>query len=515
MSAAFDSIVIGAGHNGLVCAAYLARAGRRVLVLEAADQVGGAAITREFSPGFRVSAGAHVLHMLPRAIVDDLSLTSHGLQIAAQPMPSTALSPEGAHIGLLSPGSGLAGADASAYAPFLARLRRLAAHLRPMLEAAPPRLGTTAWADQSALLRMAWQVRRLGRADMRELLRIIGMNVYDLAEDNFESDVLRGAIAFDAVLGSNAGPRAPGTVLTLLYRLAMEANAVPMALPAGGMGTVSHALAAAATKAGAVIRTGARVASVLVRDDQAAGVVLDTGETIEAGSVVSNAGPRTTFLKLLGAEHLDTGFVRRVSHFRDKGLSAKLHLALSAAPVFRGLDAASLAGRLLIAPSLDYIENAYNPTKYCEASTQPALEITVPTMRDASLAPAGQHVLSAIVQYAPHAAKGGWAAARDAFQQRILDTIEAYAPGLRAIVIAAELLTPEDIERDFNMDGGHWHHGELAFDQFFMVRPVPGAAQYRAPVAGLYLCGAGAHPGGGVSGLAGRNAARQVLNKAA
>ncbi len=514
MTTRYDSIVIGAGHNGLVCAAYLARGGQKVLVLEAADHVGGAAVTREFTPGFRVSAGAHVLHLLQRGLVNDLALSKHGLSLAAEAIPSTALSPDGAHIAL-NGGGGLAGADAAAYAPFMARLRRMASHLRPMLEAAPPRLGTNAWADQSALLRMAWQVRSLGRADMSELLRIIGMNVYDLAEDNFQSDVLRGAIAFDAVLGSNAGPRAPGTVLNLLYRLGAESGATAMAQPRGGMGALSDALAGAAGAAGVTIRTGARVARVLVRDDRAAGVLLENGEALEAGAIISSAGPRTTFLKLLGTEYLDTGFVRRVTHFRDKGLTAKLHLALSQAPAFTGLDAASLCGRLILAPSLDYIENAFNPTKYGEASTQPAIEITVPTAADPSLAPDGQHVLSAIVQYAPYAPKDGWEALRQPFLDHIIETIEALAPGLRASIVAAELLTPPDIERAFNMDGGHWHHGELAFDQFFMVRPVPGAAQYQGPVSGLYLCGAGAHPGGGVMGLAGRNAARQVLRKAA
>ncbi len=513
MNSPYDSIVIGAGHNGLICAAYLARGGRKVLVLEAADRVGGAAVTREFTPGFRVSAGAHVLHVLQRSLIAELGLTKHGLTFIPGGMPSTALSPDGAHMSLS--GAGLSGTDATRYAPFMARMRRMAAQLRPMLEAAPPRLGTNAWTDQSALLRMAWQIRRLGRADMSELLRIIGMNVYDLAEDNFDSDVVRGAVAFDAVLGSNAGPRAPGTVLNLLYRLAAESGAAAMAQPTGGMGAVSDALAGAARAAGATIRTGARVARVLVRDDRAVGVVLDDGEAIGAATVISSAGPRTTFLKLLGAEHLDTGFVRRVTHFRDKGLTAKLHLALSRKPEFRGLDSAALRGRLLLAPSLDYIENAFNPTKYGAASEKPALEITVPTAADPSLALPGQHVLSAIVQYAPYAPKAGWDAERQPFLDRIIDTLEAYAPGLRASITAAELLTPADIEQQFNMDGGHWHHGELAFNQFFMVRPVPGAAQYQAPVSGLYLCGAGAHPGGGVMGLAGRNAARQILSKVA
>ena len=518
MSASYDSIVIGGGHNGLVCAAYLARGGKRVLVLEAASQVGGAAVTREFAPGFRVSACAHLLHLLPHTIADDLSLSRHGLEFAAQGMSTTALSGTGAHLrfsGHVT--TGLDQADAAAYPSFMARVRKFAVHLRPILEMVPPRLGTSAWADQASLLRLAWQVRSLGRADMRELLRIIGMNVYDLAEEHFDSDLMRGALAFDAVLGTNFGPRAPGTVLTLLYRLAAESGAGPtaMAQPKGGMGAFADALAASARSAGAEIRTGVPVDRILVRDDRAAGVILANGETIEAATVISSADPRTTFLRLLGTEHLDTGFVRRVDHIRHRGLTAKLHLALSEAPSFVELNKADLRGRLLIAPSLDYVENAFNPSKYGECSEAPAIEIVVPTASDPSLAPSGQHVLSAIVQYAPYAPKLGWDALRQPFIDRIIETIERYAPGLRTLIVAAELLTPADIEQQFGIEGGHWHHGELAFDQFFMVRPVPGAAQYRAPVENLFLCGAGSHPGGGVMGLAGRNAARQVLKKAA
>jgi phytoene dehydrogenase-like protein len=518
VSAHYDCIVIGAGHNGLVCASYLAKAGRRVLVLEAAGRLGGAAATREFVPDFRVSACAHLLHLLPQSIADDLKLARHGLEFAAQSMPTTALSPDGAHLHF-TPNvvTGLTAADAAALPPFMARLRKFAVHLGPILEMTPPRLGISAWPDRAGLLRLAWQVRSLGRTDMRELLRIIGMNVYDLAREQFESPLLCGALAFDAVLGTNYGPRAPGTVLTLLYRLAAESAAGParMAQPKGGMGTLADALASAARAAGADIRTNARVARILVREDRAAGAELADGTIVEAPTIISSADPRTTLLTLLGAEHLDTGFVRRVTHIRDRGLAAKLHLALSTPPQFRGTAEATPPGRLIIAPSLDYLETAYNPSKYGELPAAPAMEIVIPTASDATLAPPSQHILSAIVQYAPYAPAEGWETARKPFLDRIVDTIESYAPNLRASILAAELLTPADIEQEFGIAGGHWHHGELAFDQFFMVRPVPGAAQYRAPLQNLYLCGAGAHPGGGVMGIAGRNAARQVLQRAA
>ena len=280
------------------------------------------------------------------------------------------------------------------------------------------------------------------------------------------------------------------------------------------MGALCNALAKAASAAGAAIRTGAPVASILVEGDRAAGVVLESGETLRAHCVISSADPKTTFLELLGARHLDTGFVRRVNHIRSRGLAAKLHLALNRTPVFRGVAEASLRGRLLIAPSLQHIEHAYNHAKYGEYSAAPVMEITVPTVNDPALAPAGQHVLSAVVQYAPYALKAGWEAGRQGFLDAALDTLERFAPGLRGTVVAAEVSTPADMEREFRTSGGHWHHGDLAFDQILMVRPVPGAAQYQTPMAGLFLCGAGCHPGGGVMGIAGRNAAREVLKHA-
>jgi phytoene dehydrogenase-like protein len=511
----YDCIVIGAGHNGLVCAASLAHAGRSVLVIEAANQVGGAAVTREFVPGFRVSAGAHLLNVMPADVLKDLNLEAHGLTWAAQRMGTTALAQDGAPLAIDAPASnaGLSAADVQSLAQYSIRMRRFAAALAPMFSRVPPRLGTESWADRLALLRLAWEVRKLGKRDMRELLRIGGMNVYDLLEENFESAALKGALGFDAILGANFGPRSPGTVLTLLYRMAGEslAGAAAMAQPRGGMGALCQALAKAATAAGARIRLNAPVASIRVQADRACGVVLESGESIDARHVISSADPKTTFLRLLGARYLDTGFVRRVTHIRSRGLAAKLHLALDKVPPFRGVTAQQLQGRLLIAPSLQHIEHAYNYAKYGEFSASPVMEISIPSVNDSSLAPAGQHVLSAIVQYAPYALKEGWESGREHFLNAALDTIEAVAPGLRASILAAELRTPADLEQDFRISGGHWHHGDLAFDQFLMVRPVPGAAQYRTPLEGLFLCGAGCHPGGGVMGIAGRNAAKQVL----
>ncbi|HUX74830.1 MAG TPA: NAD(P)/FAD-dependent oxidoreductase [Steroidobacteraceae bacterium] len=511
----FDCIVIGGGHNGLVCATLLARGGRSVALFEANDLLGGAAATREFAAGFRVSACAHLLHSMPAALQRELRLQSYGFATAATGMASTALVADGAALAIGA--ADLAAADAAAYARYDARMRRLAAALAPMLSRAPPRLGTRRWSELAPLLELGWRVRRLGARDMRELLRIAGMNVYDLLEENFESAALKGALALDAVLGANLGPRSPGSVLTLLHRLAGEcaAGAAGLTQPLGGMGGLCDALARAARAAGVTIRTSSPVARIEVEADRASGVVLEGGERIAAGAVISSADPKTTFLHLLGARHLDAGFVRRVTHFRSRGLAAKLHLALDRAPQFTGLIPGREAGRLLIAPSLQYIERAYNHAKYGEYSQAPVMEITVPTINDPGLAPAGGHVLSAIVQYAPYSLKGGWELQRGGFADLAIDTIARYAPGLRRSIVASELLSPPDLEREFRISGGHWHHGDMALDQFWMVRPVPGAAQYRTPLDGLFLCGAGCHPGGGVVGAAGRNAARQVLQQAA
>jgi len=527
MSERQRTIVIGGGHNGLVCAAYLANAGRRVVVLEAASQPGGAAVTHSFAPGFKVSACAHILHQLNARVVSDLNLDRHGLRFSSRDMATVALHREGRHITLSGADADIKSIaahshdDADALPKLRRRLERFARTLQPFLGTTPPRLGTSSWSDRRSLLKLGWKIRGLGRADMRELLRIGAMNVADLLEEEFETDSLRGALAFDAILGTRLGPRSPDSVLTWLYRMAAQVGAARngaaqgLAIPEGGMGAVSDALAQAATTAGAELRVDAPVAKILVSNDRVSGVVLESGEEMDAGTVISNADPHRTFIDLLGTEYLDTGFVRRVKNIRMRGACAKINLALDSLPSFNGLDASRLGERLLIAPGIDYLERAFNHVKYGEYSDAPALEITIPSLNDRSLAPEGQHVLSAIVQYAPYDMKGGWEAARDGFADRVLDVIAHYAPGIEKHVVARELLTPVDFERDYRMTGGHWHHGELGFDQLFMLRPVPGATQYATPMAGLFLCGAGTHPGGGVMGVAGMNAARQVMLKEA
>jgi phytoene dehydrogenase-like protein len=513
----YDHIVIGAGHNGLTCAAYLAKSGAKVLVLEARGQAGGASVTAELAPGFRSSSCAHLLYQLHPKIVSDLALTQHGLAFAAKDIATVVLGESGTALrvqGDTASGE-ISAKDAAAWALFFKRLKKIAKHLQPMLLMAPPRLAGRDLAQNMDLLKLGLAIRSLGRADMREFLRIAAMNVYDLAADNFESPLIKARIAADAVLGTNLGPRSPGTVLSLLYRLTGAIDGVQgaLALPKGGMGAVTAALASAATSKGAEIRLNTRVARIVVENHKAVGVTLESGETITAANVISNAGPAATMAGLVGAKHIDAGFQRDMTKIRAKGAAAKLNLALDKAPAFTGLTAADLAGRILIGGSVEAIEEAFDASKYGGWSQAPMMEIVIPSMTDASLAPAGQHVLSAIVQYAPYRVTGGWAANREAFLADALARLEAVAPGIGASVVAHDLKTPADLETDYGMPGGHWHHGELAIDQLLMLRPVAGAARYAMPVDGVFLCGAGCHPGGGVMGAAGYNAARAVLAK--
>ena len=518
MSKRYDAIIVGAGHNGLVCATYLALAGYSVLVVEANERVGGAAITREFAPGYSVSAGAHLLFLLHPKIVADLSLGRHGLKSAATDLHTIALAADGAHLTLAAAaidGNGVSTGDRAAYPLFLNKLQRFAGVLQKTFMTRPPRLAHKSMADLTALAKLGLSLRLLGRDDMRELLRIGAINIHDVLQETFENDLLKGVMGFDAVLGGNLGPRSPNTVLTCLYRLTGRLNGKGsgISIPAGGMGAVTGSLRAGAEAAGVEIMTGTPVKRILLDRDRATGVETSGGERLSGAIVVSNADPKTTFMKLVGARNIETGFARRIDNIRMQGKAAKLHLALDDRPAFRGVEQAQLGQRLVIAPSLNYVERAFDCSKYGEYSNQPAMEISIPSVHDDSLAPKGKHVLSAIIQYAPYNLRAGWDAERAAFKQLIIDKLAEYAPGIEERIIASELLTPPDIEKEFNIHGGHWHHGECSPDQFMMLRPVPGAAQYATPVAGLYLCGAGSHPGGGVLGLAGRNASTEILKR--
>ena len=514
----YDAAVVGAGHNGLVAAAYLSRAGLKTIVLEAAERPGGAVATREFAPGFKASAVAHLLHAFHPRIVADLGLE---LTRLARPIGTTALGPGGARIDITGDAAATAAsigrmsaADAAVYGPVMARLTRMAGALGSYLGRTPPSPLPSAngLAANLSLGLFALELRLLGRRDFLELTRIMGMNVADPAQDVFESDLVKGLLAFDGTLGLFLGPRSPNTVFNLLFRLAGfgKRGMGGLYLPAGGMGTLADKLAEAAKRAGAVIRTSAPVERILVEKDAAAGVVLAGGEEIRARVVASSADPQRTLLKLLEPGLLDVQFAKRIRHLRMNGCVAKLHLALDRLPAAW----AGTAGRIVVAPAVDDVERAYDAAKYGRVSDRPALEVVIPSLADPSLAPAGKHVASALVQYAPYRLRETTNdGARAQVLERSLAVLSEVAPDLPGLVLASEVLTPQDLEAGFALTGGQWHHGEVTLDQMFFLRPAPRFQQYRMPVPGLFLCGAGAHPGGNVSGLPGANAAREIVRE--
>jgi phytoene dehydrogenase-like protein len=510
MTERYDAIVVGAGHNGLVCSALLAKAGKRVLVLEAKDQVGGAAITRSFADGYSVSACAHLLYQLQPKVMKDLGIK---VDYAAKNMETIGLSPDGQHVRLNGNRvEGVNEADAESYDVFHKRMTRFADLLLPYMNQAPARLANFSSGDLLRLAKFGLDIRMLGKTEMQEFIRLIGINIYDELVERFENPLMKGVLSVDAVLGTHLGPRSPNTILTYLYRLC--GNHGKVGSPSGGLSSVTEALAHAARDNGATIRTGIPVKRIVVENGRAAGVETENGETFSSWLVVSNADPKSTIMNLVTPRNVEAGFTRRVHNIRMRGNAAKLHLALDGLPAIEGLAKKDFGQRMVIAPNENYVELAFNPAKYGEFSPDPVLEVTFPSFRDASLAPTGKHVLSAIVQFAPYELRGGWTDdARNQFTNIAVEKLSEYAPDIAERVTATELLTPVDIEKEFKITGGHWHHGELTLDQFLFCRPVGGAAQYAMPLDGLYLCGAGSHPGGGVSGAAGRNAARAILSR--
>lgn len=511
----FDAIIIGAGPNGLACGTRLAKAGRRVLVLDAAERAGGAATGDSLVAGGPSMPLAHLLTTLDARVVAGMELERHGLGYAATALATTALSATGDHLRLEGVagerlvGAGLSAEDQRAWAALRGRLLAYAGVLAPLRAMPPPRLARRAGNDLIGLGRVGLALRRLGQAEFREFLRLALINVADVLEDELSDDRLRGVIAFDAVLGAWAGPRSPNTLLPYLNRLAGEAAGTrgALAIPKGGMTAAADAMVRALEAAGGSLRSGARVVQVLIENDRAAGVTLVSGEDIRAAMVLSAIGPKATFLDLVGPRHLDTGFLRRARHLRARGGAAKLHLALKALPDFCGADPAT---RLVIAPGVNAVERAFNATKYGEVPEHPVMEIVLPSVFEGAGATA-PHTLSAIVQFAPHAPREGLEAARGALMENVLRTLEAHAPGLRALILERALLMPSDIEARYGMAGGNWHHGELSVEQMFFLRPFAEVAQYATPVAGLWLAGAGSHPGGGISGAAGWNAAGRAM----
>ncbi|MGI9219417.1 MAG: phytoene desaturase family protein [Woeseiaceae bacterium] len=502
----YDSIIIGAGHNGLVCAAYLAKSGQRVLLLEAAESCGGLAARREFHPGFNAPI-AHSVSHFPKQIIDDLNLAARGFKSAASADTIVALAENAEHIVISSDEvSGTSADDTAAYQSYLADMQRFANALGPSWLRTMPRIGNAGLTGLTTLAKLGLKIRLLGKKSMEELLRIASLPMRDLMDETFADERLKAALSWDGLLGAKLAPRSPNSaVLTSLYRMTGER---------GDVNSLIDSLLAAATDNGVEIRTGSVVDKILVDGSEdglvATGVRLSTGEKIEANRIISATDPKRTFISMVGVEYLDIGFTNRIGRLRCDGYVAKLHLALKDLPEFSGLPTPD--GRLIMAPTMDAIEFAFDNAKYGELPENPVLEATIPTIRNASLAPEGQHILSAHVMYVPYKLKGGWTdAARQEISENAIDTIAKYVPGIRDLIIHQEFLTPADLEQRYRVTGGHWHHTEMAMDQMLMMRPTYEAAQYSTPIPGLYLCGAGCHPGGGLSGGAGHNAAKEIL----
>lgn len=498
-------LIIGGGHNGLVCGAYLAKAGNSVTILEANETVGGPLARHQFSEGYYVNALANVVHPLNPKIAKDL-----GIKVGGASVDTISLGKDGRHLVIGEEsvsGEGLSDKDKDAYRAFKKEFKNYAKALEPLTMNKPPRLKDMDTKDKFTLAKLGWKLRfGLGASSMREFLRVGGINIYDVLNEIIDDEQLKGAISLDAVLGHHMGPRTPTTVLTYLNRLRGETYG------SASLSGSGNAFEDGATKAGVTIKTGAAVSKIVVEKGKATGVVLENGEEMNADIVVSNADAKTTFLDLVGAAELDAMFVKRISTTRTNGNVAKLHFALKDLPNFNGLSSEQLNHRMVVAPDLRYVEHAFNHAKYGEYSENPILEITFPSIADSSLAPDGHHVMAVSASFAPYNLKAGWDQNKSAFSHKVLSVIEQHAPGVTALVVANEILTPVDIERDFNVKGGHWHHGELTIDQSFMMRPIHGTAQYNTPIEGLFLCGAATHPGGGVTGIPGHNAAERILS---
>ena len=521
---AFDILIAGAGHNGLVAAAYLARAGRRVLVLERRELVGGCAVTEELWPGYRVSTAAYLSSLLQQRIVDDLELERFGYKVDAKDPAFFSPFPDGRHLFMwqdrrktLEEIAKFSRRDAEAYPRFEEHLERLAVFVESLLLTTPPDLPPRRAGDFIEYLKLAARLAKLERRQVAGLVKIFTQSASDLLDEWFESPEVKVTLATDGVIGANGGPRSPGTAYILLHHCmgGVGGQRGLWGFVRGGMGAVTRAMADSARSHGAVIRTNAAVERILVRGGRARGVVLSGGEEIAARVVASNLDPSATFLRLVDGKELDPEFLSAMRHYRTEGTSLKMNLALDGLPDFRALPGTpgpQHRATMHICPSIDYVERAWDDAKFGRPSEAPLLEMTVPTMYDPTLAPPGKHIMGIFLQYAPYTLREGtWDELREPFAGRVLDLISEYAPNIRSIVVDQQTLTPLDLERRFGITGGNIFHGEMSLDQMFSMRPAAGWARYRTPVPGLYLCGSGAHPGGGVMGAPGYNAAREIL----
>ena len=524
----YDAAIIGGGHNGLVCAAYLARAGKRVVVLERRERVGGAAWSEEVFPGFRFSVFSYVVSLLRPEIIRELELPRHGLHILPLESTLTPLHEDGKAGDYLAQWNDhdqnrreLARhslRDAEAYDEFGLVLHQMARVIKPILRMAPPDPGSLHPRELFDLVRLGRYFKDMNKKNFDALWRLLTMSAADYLDGWFETEALKATKSASGIIGTLLGPRSPGTAYVLLHHYMGELDGVFRAwgFAKGGNGSVSAAIAAAAQAFGAQIRTSAPVSHVLIENGRAVGAVLEGGEEVRAGLVVSGADPRRTFMQLVGEKHLPGEFAEAIRRFRFRGASAKVNLALGELPDLRCLPGRGphLRGAISISPSVAYLERAYDEAKYGEFSRRPYMDIVIPSMLDPAMAPPGKHVMSIFVQYAPYHLNGGWNdARREALGDAVIDTLSEYAPNLKGAILHRQVVTPADIERVVGLAEGNIFQGELSLQQMFFLRPTPAWSRYRTPVEGLWQCGSGTHPGGGVMGASGRNAAFQILRR--
>lgn len=526
MSNTYEVIVIGAGHNGLVTAAYLARAGLRVVVLERREVIGGACVTEEVWPGFKVSTASYVNSLLRPEIIRELDLRRYGFEMLPRNPSSFSPFPDGRYL-LLGPDkeatrrevSKFSTADADALPRYEAMLERVADFIEPTLMMTPPDPWSLAPSNLAKLAKLGWAFRKLGRQDGAAAVEILTGAARPILDRWFESEQLKVTLATDAVIGAMAAPSMPGTAYVLFHHVMGETNGVRgvWGYVRGGMGGISNAIAGAARAAGAEIRTGTEVARIIVRGGRADGVALVDGTELRAKQVVSGADAHVTFERLIEPSVLPEEFRRAVAAIDYRSASLKINVALSELPNFTSCPGATAGpqhrGTIHICPTLDYIEEAYDDAKYGRPARNPILECTIPSVLDDTVAPRDKHVMSMFIQYFPYQLANGESieTAKNAFADRCFDLLTEYAPNFRRAVIDRQVLAPVDLERRYGLTGGNIMQGAMGLSSLFFMRPIPGYADYRTPIRGLYLCGAATHPGGGVMGASGYNAAREIL----